>query len=87
MGGSKIPLLVLISYAFGFEKSLKQYGMGFKLSEVKPTKNDKFVVKINDDKYVYFTGVDSQLKEELCNSFIQAKLFQYNDAYEYEFVV
>jgi len=85
MGGSKIPLLVLIGYAFGFKESLRKYGFGYEIKDVKPTKNDKYVSRINDNQYVYFTGLDTELKQELANSFIQAKLFQYTDAYEYEF--
>jgi len=85
MGGSKIALLVLISFAFGFKESLKKYGIGYNISESKITKNDKYAVKLNDTQFIYFTKVDTPIKQELCNSFIQAKLFQYKEAYEYEF--
>lgn len=82
MGGCKIPLLIMLSYSFGFENILKNYGLDYILSENKPNKDDKFVIKI-DDRYIYFTKVDTPLKEYLVNSFIYAKPSQYKIDYEF----
>lgn len=82
MGGCKIPLLIMLSYSYGFERTLKQYGIGYKISDIKPSKDAKFAIKI-DDRYIYFTKVDTPLKEQLVNSFIYAKPSKYKIDYEF----
>lgn len=68
-----LPISVLLFYSFGFEETLKQYGVKFRISEDKPKKTD-FFVKINDKEYCYFDYVNNELKEELIKSFMTLKL-------------
>ncbi len=83
MGGCKIPLLIMLSYAFGFEKTLKQYGISYNISDVKPSKDTKFTIKINNGSYISFTNVDTPLKEQLVNSFIYTKPGSFDIDYEF----
>lgn len=76
MGASKLPLLIMLSYAFGFEKSLNQYGVGYKIVTEKPGKDEHFAKY--KDKYIVFTKVDSEVKEELTSSFINANIDSYD---------
>jgi len=69
----KIPLLVLLSYVFGFEETLKAYGIKYK---VQPKQEGEFSVKIAPKTFVVFENVDSELKRELVNSFSKAGLWK-----------
>lgn len=67
MGSYKLPLFPVLSFSFGFDKVLKQYGINYKIVEEKPDKTSTFI-KINNQKYVIFNNVDSDLKKELIKS-------------------
>ena len=75
MGSFKLPYMILLSFSFGFEKTLKQYGIKFKIVEEKPT-TEKYFTKV-PSSYLVFNGVDTELKEELVSSFINTKVDQY----------
>ena len=72
-----LPLSVLLFYSFGFEETLKQYGIKFRLSEDKPEKTD-WVVKVNDKEFCYFDYVNNDVKEQLIRSLMTVKLESFN---------
>lgn len=69
----KLPFLILLSYSFGFDKVLKEYGITYKILNSKP-KGKEFNCKISSDKYILFENINSELKEEIVNSFIRTKI-------------
>jgi DNA-directed RNA polymerase beta subunit len=72
----KLPFLVLMAYSFGFDKVLKDFGIKYTISKSKPRKSD-WAVKVNSDTTIIFDNVDTELKEEIINSFIRAKIGEY----------
>lgn len=75
MGAFRLPLLILLSYAFGFDKTLKNYGIKYKIVDKRPGKEEIYA-KV-PSSYIVFEKVDTELKQELVNSFIRAKVDQY----------
>jgi len=75
MGGNIIPLLICLGYGFGFDNVLKDYGISYKVVDKKS--KEEFSSKVNEDKYIIFEKVDNELKQELCTSFIKAKVWKY----------
>jgi len=75
MGGPKMPFLIVLAYAFGFDASLKQYGIKYKIVDKRPSK-DKIFTKI-PSSYILFEGLDTPLKQEVVQSFISAKVVGY----------
>jgi len=73
MASYKLPLLVLLSFSFGFENTLKRYGIEYEFVNAK-TKKDLFITKISEDKFILFKNVDNELKKELVSSLIRADL-------------
>lgn len=72
----KLSLLILLSYFFGFDNTLKDYGIKYRISN-KKEKNQKFICKIDSERFIIFENVNTELKEELCESFIRAKVDTY----------
>jgi len=83
MGSYKIPLLILLSFAFGFDETLKKYGIQYELTETKQKKEVKYSCKISDDKYIVFKNIDSKLKEELIDSLILSKIDEYKISHKF----
>jgi len=81
MGSSRIPLLICLAFAFGFDKTLKDYGITYKIVDKNP--KVELSCKITGDKYIVFGSVDSDLKRELCHSFIREKVAKYNIAKDF----
>ncbi|HUU86810.1 MAG TPA: hypothetical protein VMX17_03560 [Candidatus Glassbacteria bacterium] len=75
MGSFKLPFMILISFSFGFAETLKQYGISYKIVEEKPT-GEGYFTKV-PSSYLVFENVNSELKEELVSSFINANIDQY----------
>jgi DNA-directed RNA polymerase beta subunit len=78
IANSWLPLLLLLFYSFGFEETLKQYGIKYHITEDKPSKTDEYFVKINDKDYIYFDNVTNELQKELVKSFMMIKVSTYN---------
>lgn len=72
MGSFRLPLAVLLFYSFGFEETLKQYKITYKIVDQKPSKEEIFT-KV-PSSYLVFENVDSDLKKELVESFIHVKV-------------
>jgi len=72
----KIPLLYLLSFAFGFKETLRLYGLSYEITTRK-IKKGEWGCKINSKESILFGKVDSKLKEELCQSFIHSKVDRY----------
>ncbi len=83
MGSYKLPLFILLAYSFGFDETCKKYKIDYEITNEKPKRKQKYSVKINNEKYILFKNVDSELKEELCQSFIQAKVSEYDISKEF----
>ena len=81
MGSFRLPFMIMLSYSFGFEETLKQYGLKYKIVDEKPT-NEKYFVKV-PSSYLIFENVNTELKEELVSSFINTKVNQYNIEQEF----
>jgi DNA-directed RNA polymerase beta subunit len=75
MGSFRIPLIVLLSYAFGLDRSLKNYGIKYKIVDKRPGK-DEVYTKV-PSSYIVFENLDTELKQELAESFIRTKVDQY----------
>jgi len=73
----KLPLLILLSFAFGFDDTMKLYKIGYEITTSKPDK-DSVSTKVNKTDYIVFKNVDSDLKKELCMSLIHAKVYTYD---------
>jgi DNA-directed RNA polymerase beta subunit len=72
MGSFRLPLAILLSYSFGFKETMKQYGISYKIVDEKPGKDKKFTEV--PSSYLLFENVDTDLKNELVDSFIHAKV-------------
>jgi len=69
MGTYKISLAAIMFYGFGFEKTLKKFGIKYHIQTDKPPKDIKYFVKI-DGQYYIFSNIKSELQIEFINSFI-----------------
>jgi DNA-directed RNA polymerase beta subunit len=81
MGSFRLPFIILLSSAFGFDETLKQYGVKYKIVEDKPGKTEIFA-KV-PSSYIVFENVNTQLKKELVESFLQAKVIGYQTTKEF----
>jgi DNA-directed RNA polymerase beta subunit len=72
MGGFRLPLSILLSFSFGFKETMKQYGISYKIVDEKPGK-DTYFTEV-PSSYILFENVDSDLKKEMVDSFIHAKV-------------
>ena len=76
MGSFRLPFLVVLAYSFGFDNSLKMYGIKYKIVDKRPGKEEIFS-KI-PASYIVFENLDTQLKKEIAQSFIQAKIIDHD---------
>ncbi|MHA1290979.1 MAG: hypothetical protein ACTSPB_26660, partial [Candidatus Thorarchaeota archaeon] len=74
----RLPFLAVLSFAFGFKETMKLYGVKYNVGETKVIKKTDFGVRVNETQAVFFEGANTELKEELCQSLIQAKPYLYN---------
>jgi len=81
MGSFRLPFMILLASAFGFDETLKQYKINYKIVETRPAKGT-LSSKI-PSSYIVFENVNSQLKKELVESFIQAKVMNYTTEKEF----
>jgi DNA-directed RNA polymerase beta subunit len=77
IGSYKIPLLILLSFSFGFKESLKAFDIRYKLTDQKPTKEVKWTSKVGDNQWILFENVNTKLKEEIAQSFIHTDVSTY----------
>ncbi len=82
MGSIKLPLSVVLSFSFGFDKTMKKYGINYNIVEKRPSKDDKYI-RVSDKKYVIFNNIDSELKDELFQSFKQIKFTDVETSFEF----
>lgn len=78
LGSYHLPLLIVLAYSFGFDEILKEYKIKYSIVDVKPKVGEKFVYKVNNNSYIKFSDVNTELKEELCASFEKAKVHIYD---------
>jgi DNA-directed RNA polymerase beta subunit len=64
----KMPFSFLVFFAFGFEQSLKKYGIKYRMATERP-KGEKHWARIRGKEYVIFDNVNTELKEYIVNSF------------------
>jgi len=77
MGSYQIPLFGILAFAFGFEETCRRYGITFKLVKEKVKKDVKFSTKIDKEYSIIFENVNSEVKEELCSSFLELGISKY----------
>ncbi|MFW6242596.1 MAG: hypothetical protein ACOC2W_00390 [bacterium] len=75
MGSYKLPFFSFLCYSFGFDKAMKKYGISYNIVDERPDKT-KISVKINDEKYIVFNNINTDLKDEIIQS---AKLSQLSE--------
>jgi len=75
MGSFKVPLFILLAFAFGFEETLKSYGITYEIVKKKPPAGEYFS-KV-PMSYIHFKNVDTELKKQLVESFLQAKIHRF----------
>lgn len=83
MGSYKVPLLVVLCYAFGTKNTFKRYGIDYEITDVKP-KKDVYSCPINSTQYIIFKNVDSELKKQLCESLVVSKIDKYDITKSFE---
>jgi DNA-directed RNA polymerase beta subunit len=76
MGSFRLPLMILLSYCFGFEKTVKKLGLQYEIVKDKPNKDVVFTEV--PSSYMVFKNLDTDLKKEMVTSFTHAKINQYN---------
>lgn len=74
MGGFKLPFLIILSFSFGFDETMKQYGITYKIVDNKPS--DGYFMKA-PSSYLVFENVKTDLQQELVSSFINSKIDKY----------
>jgi len=79
----KIPLMILLSFSFGFDKTIKLYGLKYKVTDVKPAKTEKYSYRISTDKYIVFEGVNTELQKQLVLSFSKANVDKSDTKFEF----
>jgi DNA-directed RNA polymerase beta subunit len=84
----RFPMLFLLAFSFGFDNTMKKYGLSYKISNEKPAKGTEHWAKIKEDQYIIFEKINNELKEQLVKSFIHGKPEQYSidsefPSYEY----
>lgn len=72
----KMPLMFLLAFSFGFEKTLKQYGIKYEIVDSKPAQKE-FISKIQNGKYIIFKDLKTDLQKQLCQSFVHGDVSQY----------
>ena len=75
MGSFRLPLMVLLSYSFGFANTAKRYGIQYEIVKDKPGKDVIFTEV--PSSYMVFKNLDTDLKKEMVTSFTHTKVKQY----------
>lgn len=81
LGSFRLPYLIMLAFSFGFENTLKQYGIKYRIVDEKPAKEAFFTEA--PSSYLIFENVDSELKEEIVTSFIVSKIDTYDIKQEF----
>jgi len=81
MGSFRLPFSILLMFSFGFAETLKQYSIAYHIVDKKP--DEKFFMQAPNGSYIVFDKVDTELKEELITSLINAKINTYNTKQEF----
>lgn len=81
IGSFKLPFLIMLSFSFGFKKSLDQYGIKYKIVDEKP-KNTEYYTEV-PSSYLVFENVDTDLKKEVVTSFLNTKVKSYDIEQEF----
>ena len=76
MGSFKLPLSIILSYSFGFDNTMKKYGIKYKIVEDKPGKDEVFTEV--PSSYLVFENLDTDVKKELASSFVNARVSSYD---------
>jgi len=73
-----LPISILLFYSFGFEETFKQYEIKYKISSDKPKKTEEYFAKIDENNFIYFDNINTQLKKEIVKSLMNVKLDSFN---------
>ena len=78
MASYKLPLMIVLSYSFGFDKTLKELKLSYEIVDSPPGKDIEFSTKIGDNKYIILKGAKDEFQKELCQSFVRNDLSIYS---------
>jgi len=81
MGSFRLPLMILLSYSFGFEETVKRVGIKYKIVQDRPEKDVVFTQV--PSSYMIFEGLDTDLKREMVTSFTHSNISQYKNDKEF----
>lgn len=76
IGSFRLPLLIMLAYSFGFDTTLKQYKISYKIVNEKPASGEYFCK--GPSSYIWFNKPENELQEELILSFTNAKIDKYD---------
>lgn len=71
-----LPLFVMLSYSFGFENTMKKYGIEYQIVSKRP-KKDEIYTRISEDNYILFSNLNTELKQELIRSITRLDIYSY----------
>lgn len=74
----KLPLLIVLSYSFGFDNIMKDYDIKYIINDVVPEKSEIYVTRLSENRYLHFQNVNTELKKQLCMSLISENIYKYN---------
>ena len=77
MASYKLPFMILLSFSFGFDETLKRYGLSYSLIKDRPAKGTEFFTKIDPETYIILEHAETELQKELCQSFVRHDLSAY----------
>lgn len=75
IGSFRLPLLIMLAYSFGFEPTLKQYKISYKIVGEKPSSGEYFCEV--PSSYMWFKKPENEVQEELILSFTNANIVKY----------
>jgi DNA-directed RNA polymerase beta subunit len=75
MGTFRLPLLVFLCYAYGMDHTFSKYGISHEIVQKRPASGEIFT-KI-PSSYLVFKNINTDLKAQLVNSFIRAKIHEF----------
>jgi len=79
MGSFKsLPLLIVLAYAFGWDRVMEKYGMKYTLVSEAPGKAEtRPYIRIDTNQYVIFDNVNNDLKVQLIEAVIVENIYKY----------
>ena len=71
LGSYKISYMIFLSYVFGFDRTLKNFGIKYEITKDKEKLKDQKFTKLNQDEFIIFYPKDNEFERQLIQSFIR----------------